>query len=150
MRTSLYADGAWRPSREALAILLASSNVLGRSQVSPPTFIRARSLLLGVLTSTLDLSSKICFPVIYLGLLLSVWQLKEVNFQFLERKVAAKLVLWEGNNITAIWRTALVKFVLSSQAVYYMTLLVVPPSTLRNTNMLERAFLWSVWTRLPG
>ena len=38
--------------------------------------------------------------------------------------MAAKLVLWEGNNITAIERTALVKIILSSQAVCYMTVLI--------------------------
>lgn len=70
----------------------------------------------------------------YLGLPLSVRQLKRVDFQFLEDKVAAKLVPWEGNDITAIGRTTPVKSVLSSQAVYYITPLVVPPSTLHNTN----------------
>lgn len=67
------------------------------------------------------------FPMRYLGLPLSGWQLKKVDFIFLEEKVAAKLTPWEGKNITAIGRTTLVKTSLSSQVVYYITPLVVPP-----------------------
>lgn len=60
----------------------------------------------------------------YLGLPLSVRQLKKVDFKFLEDKVATKLTPWEGNNITTIGCTDLVKFVLSSKVVYYITLLI--------------------------
>ena len=35
------------------------------------------------------------FPIKYLGLLLSVWQLKRVDFQPLEDKMGGKLVTWE-------------------------------------------------------
>lgn len=86
----------------------------------------------------------------YLGLPLSVWQLRAVDFQFLEDKVAAKLVPWDGQNITTIGRTALVKSVLSSQAVYFITPLIVPPSTLHNINKIERAFLWAGTDKTTG
>src|SRR4051812_43663651 len=49
------------------------------------------------------------FPMRYLGLPLSVWQLEKRDFQFLEDKVAAKLTPWDGGNITAIGSTTLVK-----------------------------------------
>jgi hypothetical protein len=49
----------------------------------------------------------------------------------------------EGNNITTIGRTTLVKSLLSSLLVYFITSLIVLPSTLDNTNKLQRAFLWS-------
>lgn len=83
------------------------------------------------------------FRMHYLGLPLSVWQLKKVDFQFFEDKIARKLVPWDGNNITTIGRTALVKAVLTSQMIYFITPLIVPASTLENANKLERAFLWS-------
>ena len=83
------------------------------------------------------------FPVKYLGLPLSVWQLKVVDFQYLVDKAAGKLVTWEGQNITPIGRTTLVKSVISSQAVFLITHLIMPSSTLDNLNKIERAFLWS-------
>lgn len=79
----------------------------------------------------------------HLGLPLSIWQLKKVDLQFLEDKVASKLVTYEGQNITTVGRTTLVKSVTTSQAAYFITPLVVSPSTLRNVNKLELSFLWS-------
>ena len=78
----------------------------------------------------------------YLGLPISVRRPQKVDFQFLEDKAAAKLVPWDGQNITSMGRTALVKSVLAPQAIYFITTLVVPTSTLKNLNKLERAFLW--------
>lgn len=75
----------------------------------------------------------------YFGLPLSVWQLKKVDFQFLEDKAAGKLVTWEGQNITTIRHTALVKSVITSQAVYFIAPLIISPSTLHNLKKLERA-----------
>ena len=50
----------------------------------------------------------------------------EVDFQFLVDKVADEIPPLVGNNITTIGRMALVKSVLSAQAVYYITPLIVP------------------------
>ena len=86
-------------------------------------------------------ATRTTFPVKYLGLALSEWQLKKVDFQYLKDKAAGKLVSWEGQNITMIGRTALVKSVLCSQAVYSITPLIVPPSMLHNLTKIERAFL---------
>lgn len=61
-----------------------------------------------------------------------------------------KLVPWEGQNITIIGRTNHVKSVLTSQTVYFITPLIVPPSTLHNTNKLERSFLWSGTDKSTG
>ena len=88
-------------------------------------------------------ANRASFPIRYLGLPLSVWQLKKVDLQFLEDKNASKLVTYEGQNITIIGRTALVKSVVTSQVVYFITSLVIPPGILHNINKLERAFLWS-------
>lgn len=69
--------------------------------------------------------------------------------QFLEDKAAAKLVPWDGQNITSMGRTA-VKSVLSSQAVYFITPLIVPQSTLHNLNKLERALFWEGTDKTTG
>jgi hypothetical protein len=82
-------------------------------------------------------------PLKYLGLPLSVWSLKRADFQHLEDKCAGKLPTWSGNLITAAWRSALVKSVITSQAIYHLTPLAMPPATLASINKIERAFLWS-------
>lgn len=60
------------------------------------------------------------------------------------------MVTWEGQNITTIGRTVLVKSVIASQAVYSITPLVVPPSALQSLNKIERAFLWSGLDKTTG
>lgn len=87
-------------------------------------------------------------PIKYSGLPLSVSQLKQVDFQFLEDKAASKLITWDGQNITAIGK-ALIKSVLSSQVVYFMTPLIVPPSTLRISTSSKELFFARVQTWQP-
>jgi hypothetical protein len=77
-----------------------------------------------------------------LGLPLSDWQLKKVNFEPLEDKMAMKLVFWDGKNIDATGRRALVKSVLTSQALFNLTPLVLPPGCLASMNKIERASFW--------
>ena len=90
------------------------------------------------------------FPIRYLGLPLSVWCLKRVDFQHLEDKVAGKVPTWNGNLITAIGRATLVKSVLTSQAIHHMTPLIVPPGTFEYLNKVERAFLWAGKDKVTG
>ena len=89
-------------------------------------------------------------PQQYLGLPLSVRQLRKVDFQYLEDKAAGKLVTWEGQSITTIGRTTLVRSVITSQAVFSITSLIVPQGTLHNINKIERAFLWSGSDKTTG
>jgi uncharacterized Tic20 family protein len=63
------------------------------------------------------------FPMKYLGLPLLVWQLKRVDFQPLEDKMGGKFVTWDGKSINVIGRGTLVKFVLTSQAIFHLMLL---------------------------
>lgn len=65
----------------------------------------------------------------YLGLPLSVWQLKNVDLQCLEDKVAGKLVTWEGQKITTIGHTTLVKSMITSQVARFITPLVITLGT---------------------
>jgi hypothetical protein len=70
------------------------------------------------------------FPMKYLGLPLSLWQLKRVDFQHLEDKCTGKFPTWNGNLITT-----------ASHILPHP--LIVPPETIKFINKIERDFLWS-------
>jgi hypothetical protein len=72
----------------------------------------------------------------YLGLPMSMWHLSHVDFQHLEDRVAGKLPTYNGKLITMAGHTSLVKFFLTSQAIYHLTPLNV-----------QRAFI--NWKALP-
>ena len=159
LRSSLYADDAvvfLAPIKSDVDnlsnILRLFGNVTGlctnflKSSVVP---IRWGNINLPHVTQSLPAMAA-SFPIKYLGLPLSVWQLKTVDFQFLLDKAAAKLGGWDGQNITAIGRAALVKSVLSSLAVYFITPLIVPTGTLRQLTKLQRAFLWAGSDKTTG
>ena len=111
--------------------------------------IRCNNLDLDHITQNLP-ATRASFPLRYLGLPLFVWKLRLVDLQFLVDKVASKLTTYEGQNITTIGRTALVKFVLTSQVIYFITPLIIPPSILFKVNQLERSFLWSGSDKTTG
>jgi hypothetical protein len=83
------------------------------------------------------------FPIKYLGLPLSVWKLKRIDFQPLEDKMVGKLVTWDGKNINAAGRGALVKSTLASQAIFHLTLLKISSGCITSMNKIERDFLWA-------
>src|SRR3954470_1444175 len=68
--------------------------------------IRCNHMRLDTILQSLP-TARASFPMRYLGLPLSVWQLRKMYLQFLEDKVAGKLVTWEGKNITTIGCTML-------------------------------------------
>lgn len=150
VRTSLYADDAAifiSPTREDVhnlaAILRYFGEVTGLStnfQKSSVVAIRCGHMNLDDILASLP-AMRTSFLMKYLGLPLSIWQLKRVDFQLLEDKVAARLPPWQGRNITTIGRAALVKSVLTSQVAYHITPLTVPPAVLQSINKIERAFL---------
>jgi hypothetical protein len=90
------------------------------------------------------------FPVRYLGLPLTVYRLKRSDLQHLEDKFAAKMVPWEGRNITVAGRTALVKSVLSSLAIFHLTPLNIPPGLMARLRSILRAFLWAGTDKTSG
>jgi hypothetical protein len=47
-------------------------------------------------------------------------------------------------------RSALIKSVIASQAIYYLTPLSIPASTISFINKIERAFLWSAKEHTSG
>ena len=119
MRTSLYADDA--------AIFMAP---IKRDVDNLSAILRGSGKVTGLCTnfhkSSVVPATRAMFPIKYLGLPLSVRQLRKVDFQYLEDKAAEKLVTWEGQTITTIGRTALVRSVITSQVVFSITPLIVP------------------------
>ena len=64
--------------------------------------------------------------------------------------MAARLVSWDGENITTIGRGTLIKSVLTSQVIYHIIALSPPSGTLLNITKLERAFLWAGSNKTTG
>lgn len=91
-----------------------------------------------------------CFPIKYLGLPLTVKRLKRVDFQPLVDKALSKLNLWNGRQINPAGRLTLVKAVLTSQAVYFLTSLRAPKETLKDIDRQRKKFLWAGSEALTG
>jgi mannosylglycoprotein endo-beta-mannosidase len=159
IRTSLYADDAavfMHPKKEDIKNLSAILDYFGEATGLHTNF--QKSSVIPIHCRGIDLDDVLgglpvirdSFPIKYLGLPLSVWQLKRVDFQPLEDKMAGKLVTWDGKNINAAGRGALVKSVLTSQAIFHLTPLRISPGCLASMNKIERAFLWAGTKEVTG
>ena len=65
-------------------------------------------------------------------------------------KITAKLCGWNGRNLNHAGRLTLVKSVLTSQAVYFLTALKVPKETLKDIDAKRRQLLWAGIEKLTG
>lgn len=152
MRTSLYADDAaifMAPIKEDiqnLAAILANFGEVSGLKANPH-----KSIVAPIHCANVDLddilqsfpATRAAFPLRYLGLPLSTHKLKKSDCQFLVDKVARKLPPWQGWNINIAGRTTLVKSVLSSLAIYFITALNIPAGTSAEITKIQRAFLWA-------
>jgi hypothetical protein len=86
----------------------------------------------------------------YLGLPLAITRLRRIHFQPLEDKVAAKLVPWLGKHVSMAGRATLVRAVLTSIAIYYITVLDVPAEVLKKIDSIRRAYLWAACDKVTG
>jgi hypothetical protein len=86
----------------------------------------------------------------YLGLPLSLTRLKRVHLQFLEDKVVGKLVPWLGKHTTMAGRMVLVKAVLTSVVIYFITVLELPLEVLLKIDSIRRAYLWAACDKVSG
>jgi hypothetical protein len=86
----------------------------------------------------------------YLGLPLSVTRLKRVHFQPLEDKVTIKFIPWIGKHVTVAGRVNVIKLVLTSIAIYFITVLDVPVEVLMKIDSLRTAFLWAGCDKVTG
>jgi hypothetical protein len=68
----------------------------------------------------------------------------------LEDKVAIKLTHFIGKHVTMGGRTTLVKLVLTSIIIYFITILDVPIDVSMKIDSLRRAFLWAGCDKVTG
>lgn len=85
-------------------------------------------------------ATRAVFPFKYFGLPLSLTRLRKVDFQHLIDKAVNRLANWQGKLLTLANRTTLVKSVLTSLPVYYLTALTTPKSSLRAIDKMQRRF----------
>jgi hypothetical protein len=159
VRTSLYADDAAvfvAPIKEDIQNLASILQRFGEVTGLCTNF--QKSSVVPIRCTDLDLDDilggipavRASFPLTYLGLPLSVWCLKRRDMQQLEDKCASRLPTWSGKLITTAGRTALVRSVITSQAIYYLTPLAIPAGTLKFVNKIQRAFLWAAKETTTG
>jgi hypothetical protein len=159
IRTSLYADDAaifMVPNKDDInylsSILQQFGDVTGlvtnciKSHVAA---IRCENIDLDHVLQAFP-ATRSNFPMKYLGLPLSVKRLKRIHFQPLEDKVANKLMPWIGKHVTMAGRGTLVKSVLTSIAIYFITVLNIPMEVLMKIDSIRRAFLWAGCEKVTG
>ncbi|WVZ77845.1 hypothetical protein U9M48_025660 [Paspalum notatum var. saurae] len=159
MRVSMYADDAAifiKPTRQdvsSLAGLLGNfgdaTGLLANAHKSTVVPIRCEGLDLTPILAAFE-AQKTNFPIKYLGLPLSHKRLKQVDFQPLVDKLTKKLTIWNARHLNHAGRLTLVKSVLTSQAVYSITSLRPPKSTLKEIDAKRKQFLWAGAETLTG
>jgi mannosylglycoprotein endo-beta-mannosidase len=159
IRTSLYADDAAifvSPIKEDIQNLSCILHNFGKVTGLSTNFLKTS--VVPIRCANLDLedilhgipAKRESFPIRYLGLPLTVRCLKRGDIQHFEDKCAGKLPTWNGKYITTAGRASLVNSVIASQAIYYLTPLSIPASTITFINKIERAFLWAGRTTPRG
>ena len=97
------------------------------------------------MASTID-STLACavssFPVVYLGLPLSVRKTPSSSLLPLVDKIMRKLATWKAALLTRGERLALVRHVLSAMPVHILMAIVINPSILKKIMRIIRDFLW--------
>jgi mannosylglycoprotein endo-beta-mannosidase len=151
IRASLYADDVAifiNPSRRdattikyvlaLFADVTGLSTNLSKSSALP---IRCGGLNLEDILQPLNITVK-SFPCKYLGMPLSLQQLRKGDYQQLLDKIDALLAAWKGSLISREGRLVLLKSVLSSLVIYMMTTHIVPTWVLEQIEKKCRAWLW--------
>ena len=151
VRTSLYADDVAlfiKPSvRDCTMIKLVLkvfADVTGlqtnlAKSVAMP--IRCEDINLPMVLQPLNITVK-DFPCKYLGMPLSLYQLRKDDYQALLDKIDALLAAWKGGLISREGRLVLLKSVLSSVVIYMMTTHRIPAAVLQAIEKRCRAWLW--------
>ncbi|XP_012848325.1 PREDICTED: uncharacterized protein LOC105968242 [Erythranthe guttata] len=83
------------------------------------------------------------FPIIYLGVPVSVGRNKAVDYEFLVSKIRMKLEGWKTRLLSFGGKITLIKSVLASVPVYTLACSYVPKSVLNRIEQLMAMFLWS-------
>jgi hypothetical protein len=159
IRTSLYADDAaifMAPFKEDINFLASILDRFG--EVTGLVTNCAKSQVALIQCGDIDLQDVLqpfpaaltTFPMRYLGLPLSLTRLKRVHLQYLEDKVAGKLVPWLGKHTSMAGRNILVKAVLTSVVIYFITVLEIPMEVLLKIDSIRRAYLWAACDKVSG
>jgi hypothetical protein len=82
------------------------------------------------------------FFIKFFGRHLSLWQLRKVDFQPLQDKMARKPVTLDGKNINVAGHGSLVNSAVTSEAIFHLTPLNILPGCLASMNKIERATSW--------
>jgi hypothetical protein len=157
--TSLYADDATifiAPFKEDFEVLAHIFDGFG--EVTGVVTNVHKSIVVPIRRANIDLDEimqslpiqRANFLIKYLGLPLTHRSIKNIDVQPLVDKAASKLVPWHEKNIAAAGRCTLVKSVITSQAIFHITLLSLPPGTLLAFNKIERAFFWAATDKVSG
>ena len=158
-RISLYADDAAvfvAPIKEDVTFLAATLASFG--DVTGLSANCQKSLVAPIRCDSIDLAdvldsfpaTQTTFPMKYLGLPLSIFRLKRGDFQHLEDKIARKLAFGNWKNVNVAGRRVLVRAVLTSQAIYHLTALVIPKEVNKSIIALLRAYLWGGCDKVSG
>jgi hypothetical protein len=159
LRTSLYADDAaifLAPIKEDVNVLSHLLNEFGhvtglvtnvhKSMVAP---IRCSQIDLDVVLANFP-ASRSSFPMKYLGLPLSIHNLRAIDFQPLLDKMRAKLTAGNGANITMAGRNTYAKSSITSQAIHHLIPLHMKKGVLHDITRIIRAFLWAGTDKVNG
>ena len=159
IRISLYADAAalfLAPIKEEVSALAELLTLFGeatglKTNFQKSTVVPIRCNGLNITPILVDLPAKRTqFPIKYLGLPLTTIRLRRVDFQPLVDKTVAKLNSWNGRNLNYAGRLTLVKSVLTSQVVYFLTALRAPKATLQDIDAKRKQFLWAGTEKITG
>lgn len=97
--------------------------------------------LIGVIERLLSARST-TLPITYLGLLLSIRQLRKVDFQLLIEAVQNRLASWQSSFLSYGGRLTLVKAVLTALPLHYMQVIKIPKGVIKHIDRARRQFLW--------
>lgn len=82
------------------------------------------------------------FPVTYLGMSLSINTLRRQEYLPLIEKLEKRLAGWRGKMISRGGKLQLVKSVLSTIPVYFMTCFLLPQWVIQRIDQIRKSFLW--------
>jgi hypothetical protein len=129
------------PFKDDITCLASILDQFGEVPVFSPTALRVKLLpsnvMILILKISYNLSARDLPPSQCVTLAcLSLTRLKRVQPQYLEDKVAGKLVPWFGKHASMAGRTVLVNVVLTSVVIYFITVLEIPLDVLRNIDSI--------------
>ena len=84
------------------------------------------------------------------NVLLTILRLRRVDYQPLIDKVAGRLSSWQGRLLSIAGHNTLVKTVLSSQPIYFLTVLRASDEVFDELDSRRRRFLWAGLDRISG